>query len=184
MNFKSYGEFIAEDKSYNTLAEAEGDTGFVITAKDKNTKKRDIISMVLPKKEAIRFLQSMEVTISKMADKLQQYSELKMVSLSESLTLIETDLGRDLNESELFDLISAMESMDAVGQEDDDIDNDGDSDESDEYLKKKREAIAKATKESMDPVGKEDGDIDNDGDEDDSDDYLKKKREAIAKATK
>lgn len=35
------------------------------------------------------------------------------------------------------------EDMDPVGKEDDDVDNDGDSDSSDEYLKKKRAAIAK-----------------------------------------
>tara|TARA_Y100000389_G_C17448056_1_gene512862 strand:+ start:1601 stop:2092 length:492 start_codon:yes stop_codon:yes gene_type:complete len=35
------------------------------------------------------------------------------------------------------------DKMDAIGKEDDDIDNDGDSDSSDEYLKKKRAAIAK-----------------------------------------
>ena len=35
------------------------------------------------------------------------------------------------------------DKMDAVGKEDGDIDNDGDSDSSDEYLKKKRAAIAK-----------------------------------------
>ena len=38
------------------------------------------------------------------------------------------------------------EALDAVGKEDDDIDNDGDSDESDEYLKKKRAAVTKAVK--------------------------------------
>ena len=36
------------------------------------------------------------------------------------------------------------EAMDKVGKEDSDIDNDGDTDESDEYLKKKRDAISKA----------------------------------------
>jgi len=35
------------------------------------------------------------------------------------------------------------EKMDPVGKEDDDIDNDGDSDSSDQYLKKRRAAIAK-----------------------------------------
>jgi hypothetical protein len=75
--------------------------------------------------------------------------------------------------------------MDAVGKEDDDIDNDGDSDESDDYLKNRRATVAKAIKdEALDPVGKEDGDIDNDGDEDSSDDYLKKRRAAISKAVK
>jgi hypothetical protein len=38
------------------------------------------------------------------------------------------------------------EALDPVGKEDDDIDNDGDSDETDEYLKKKRAAIGKAMK--------------------------------------
>ena len=37
-----------------------------------------------------------------------------------------------------------MEKMDPVGKEDDDIDNDGDVDDSDKYLKKRRAAISKA----------------------------------------
>ena len=36
------------------------------------------------------------------------------------------------------------EKLDPVGKEDDDIDNDGDSDESDDYLRKRRKAIGKA----------------------------------------
>ena len=39
------------------------------------------------------------------------------------------------------------EALDPVGKEDDDVDNDGDVDDSDEYLKKKRDAIGKAMKE-------------------------------------
>ena len=38
------------------------------------------------------------------------------------------------------------EKLDAVGKEDDDVDNDGDTDASDKYLKKRRKAITKATK--------------------------------------
>lgn len=37
--------------------------------------------------------------------------------------------------------------LDPVGQEDGDIDNDGDKDSSDEYLKKRRDAIKKAMKD-------------------------------------
>jgi len=37
--------------------------------------------------------------------------------------------------------------LDPVGEGDDDIDNDGDSDESDEYLKNRRKKISKAVKE-------------------------------------
>jgi hypothetical protein len=36
--------------------------------------------------------------------------------------------------------------MDPVGKEDDDIDNDGDEDDSDKYLKKRRDAISKNIK--------------------------------------
>jgi hypothetical protein len=76
--------------------------------------------------------------------------------------------------------------VDPVGQEDDDIDNDGDVDDSDEYLHTRRKAIAKAMKKEskLDPVGKEDDDIDNDGDVDSSDEYLHTRRKAIAKAMK
>tara|TARA_Y100000004_G_scaffold64861_1_gene72750 strand:+ start:968 stop:2173 length:1206 start_codon:yes stop_codon:yes gene_type:complete len=40
--------------------------------------------------------------------------------------------------------VDVAEALDPVGKEDDDIDNDGDSDETDEYLKKRRETIGKA----------------------------------------
>ena len=42
--------------------------------------------------------------------------------------------------------------LDPVGQEDDDVDNDGDTDSSDEYLKKRRKAIGKAMKGKKDEV--------------------------------
>jgi len=80
------------------------------------------------------------------------------------------------------------EGLDPVGQEDSDIDNDGDTDKSDKYLHKRRKAIGnaiskkKSVKEALDPVGQEDDDIDNDGDTDSSDKYLHKRRKAIGKA--
>jgi len=40
-----------------------------------------------------------------------------------------------------------MKEMDPVGKEDDDVDNDGDVDSSDSYLKKRRKAIAQAIKD-------------------------------------
>ena len=36
------------------------------------------------------------------------------------------------------------EELDPVGQEDDDVDNDGDVDKTDDYLKNRRKAISKA----------------------------------------
>lgn len=42
------------------------------------------------------------------------------------------------------ELLTEKKSMDPVGKEDGDIDNDGDEDESDEYLAKRRAAISAA----------------------------------------
>ena len=44
---------------------------------------------------------------------------------------------------------AAMEALDPVGQEDADIDNDGDTDKSDKYLHKRRKAISAAMKKRM-----------------------------------
>ena len=62
------------------------------------------------------------------------------------------------------------EAMDPVGQEDDDVDNDGDSDKADKYLKNRRKAINKAMK-------KED-------EIDEMSDAQMKKREEIVKSMK
>ena len=80
--------------------------------------------------------------------------------------------------------------LDPVGKADADIDNDGDTDSSDEYLHKKRKAIKKAMakeevvseKKKLDPVGKADADIANDGDVDSSDKYLHNRRKTVKKA--
>ena len=88
-------------------------------------------------------------------------------------------IGEDLEEAK---------KLDPVGKADGDIDNDGDEDASDDYLKKRRAAIGKSMKEAkekkLDPVGKADADIDNDGAVDDSDKFLKKRRAAIGKSMK
>ena len=55
------------------------------------------------------------------------------------------DMGTILNR--YYDI---NEALDPVGKEDDDIDNDGDSDDTDDYLKNRRDAIAKAMKETYD----------------------------------
>ena len=62
-------------------------------------------------------------------------------ALNQRLTGLYEDIGHVLNRYYEID-----EALDAVGKEDDDIDNDGDSDESDEYLRKKRQAVTKAVK--------------------------------------
>lgn len=93
-------------------------------------------------------------------------------TLNQRMTGLYEDIGHVLNRYYDID-----EAMDAVGQEDGDIDNDGDEDSSDEYLQKKRDAISKSMK-------KEDkGDMDNDGkDEPDDEEYMDNKDKAIKKA--
>lgn len=49
------------------------------------------------------------------------------------------------------------EAMDPVGKEDEDVDNDGDSDESDKYLTNRRKAIGKAMSEGEEEEGEEEG---------------------------
>lgn len=81
--------------------------------------------------------------------------------------------------------------LDPVGHEDDDVDNDGDSDSSDSYLKKRRAAVGSAIAadkkkkveeaKQLDAVGKEDEDIDNDGDSDKTDKYLLNRRKVRSK---
>ena len=69
----------------------------------------------------------------------------------------------DLKEiAEAYQLVYEKKKLDPVGKEDDDVDNDGDSDSSDEYLKKRRAAIGKA-------MGKDGDDKDEDKDDDDGD---------------
>ena len=69
-------------------------------------------------------------------------------ALNQRLTALYEDMGHVLNRYYEID-----EALDPVGKEDGDIDNDGDEDESDEYLQNKRDAISKAIKkdESVKP---------------------------------
>jgi len=66
---------------------------------------------------------------------------LEANSVNERLNALYEDMGNILNR--YYDI---EEAMDPVGKEDDDVDNDGDSDDSDKYLKKRRDAISKAIK--------------------------------------
>jgi len=70
----------------------------------------------------------------------------ELSTLQQRLESVFEDIGNKLGK-----YYNINEAMDAVGKEDGDVDNDGDEDESDEYLTKKRAAISKAIKsESVD----------------------------------
>ena len=66
--------------------------------------------------------------------------------LNQRLQGLYEDIGHVLNRYYDIDEHVMTEKMDPVGQEDGDIDNDGDTDSSDEYLQKRRDAIGKAMK--------------------------------------
>jgi len=68
-------------------------------------------------------------------------SALEAHRLDQRLRGLYEDMGVVLNRYYEID-----EGLDPVGDEDSDIDNDGDSDESDEYLRKRRAAVTKAVK--------------------------------------
>jgi hypothetical protein len=94
--------------------------------------------------------------------------------LNQRLTGLYEDIGHVLNRYYEID-----EALDAVGKEDGDVDNDGDSDGSDDYLKKRRDAVSKAVK------NEDKGDMDGDGkDEPDSEEYMDNKDKAIKSAMK
>ena len=65
------------------------------------------------------------------------------------------------------------EELDPVGKEDEDVDNDGDSDESDDYIKNRRSAVARAMKDEdegdEEEEEEEEEDEGDEGDEDDGD---------------
>ena len=66
---------------------------------------------------------------------------LEANSVNQRLSALYEDMGNILNR--YYDI---EEALDPVGKEDDDVDNDGDEDDSDAYLKKRRAAISKAVK--------------------------------------
>ena len=61
-----------------------------------------------------------------------------------AMTLKKLKEEADLTEEQLAKVNAMLEALDPVGQEDADIDNDGDTDSSDKYLKNRRDAISKA----------------------------------------
>jgi hypothetical protein len=71
-----------------------------------------------------------------------------------AMTLKKLKEEANLTEEQLAKIDGMLEALDPVGQEDADIDNDGDVDSSDKYLKNRRDAIGKA----MQKEGKENED--------------------------
>ena len=79
-------------------------------------------------------------------------------AVNQRLSALYEDMGNILNRYYDID-----EALDPVGQEDDDVDNDGDVDDSDKYLKKRRDAIDKSMKKEDSPFSDPLPDRDKDG---------------------
>lgn len=111
-------------------------------AKRLSVRKRDKFRMLSPelKKEKMK---------AGMDEEVANFHEVYKDRFDAALEYYGVTNIRDLPEdkkAEFFAVVDEATKMDPVGQEDDDIDNDGDSDSSDAYLKKRRKAIAKAMK--------------------------------------
>lgn len=78
------------------------------------------------------------------ATKLFEKTAKEVATGQQRLEMCYEEIGGIL--SKYYEIKDLQEAMDKLGQEDADVDNDGDSDESDEYLKNRRDAITKAVK--------------------------------------
>ena len=154
---------IAESAHSHILGEQDDWFDKISVNKNMKTLKGSVVEFQKAAKEAHTLNQRMTALYEDIGHVLNRYYEIDEAHM----------YGHDDEDSEM------EEKLDAVGKEDGDVDNDGDTDSSDEYLKKRRDAIAKAMK-------KEDkGDMDKDGkDEPDSEEYLQLKDKAIKKAMK
>tara|TARA_Y100000356_G_scaffold29190_1_gene21153 strand:- start:109 stop:801 length:693 start_codon:yes stop_codon:yes gene_type:complete len=154
---------IAESAHSHILGEQDDWFDKISVNKNMKTLKGSVVEFQKAAKEAHTLNQRMTALYEDIGHVLNRYYEIDEAHM----------YGHDDEDSEM------EEKLDPVGKEDGDVDNDGDTDSSDEYLKKRRDAIAKAMK-------KEDkGDMDKDGkDEPDSEEYLQLKDKAIKKAMK
>jgi len=154
---------IAESAHSHILGEQDDWFDKISVNKNMKTLKGSVVEFQKAAKEAHTLNQRMTALYEDIGHVLNRYYEIDEAHM----------YGHDDEDSEM------KEKLDPVGKEDGDVDNDGDTDSSDEYLKKRRDAIAKAMK-------KEDkGDMDKDGkDEPDSEEYLQLKDKAIKKAMK
>jgi len=67
----------------------------------------------------------------------------------------------ELSEEQITRIDAMIEALDPVGQEDADVNNDGNVDSSDQYLQHRRDAIGKKLAEELDDTSNTDGDKDD-----------------------
>lgn len=90
-------------ESFSDYVENKGNIneheGWLVVGFDKKTRKAEILSIPLIRKEAVRFLQNFEAQLSKMANKFQKYTKLDIVHASE---VFESTIEDDINENKFY----------------------------------------------------------------------------------
>ena len=128
---------IAESAHHHILGENDDWFDKISVNKNMKTLKGSVVEFQKTAKEAQALNQRMTALYEDIGHVLNRYYDIDEAHV----------YGHDDEDSEL------EEKLDAVGKEDDDIDNDGDVDDSDKYLKNRRDAVSKAiksTKEGLD----------------------------------
>ena len=128
---------IAESAHNHILGEQDDWFDKISVNKNMKTLKGSVVEFQKTAKEAQALNQRMTALYEDIGHVLNRYYDIDEAHV----------YGHDDEDSEL------EEKLDAVGKEDDDIDNDGDVDDSDKYLKNRRDAVSKAiksTKEGLD----------------------------------
>tara|TARA_A100001201_G_scaffold36720_3_gene38583 strand:+ start:627 stop:1217 length:591 start_codon:yes stop_codon:yes gene_type:complete len=121
---------IAESAHNHILGEQDDWFDKISVNKNMKTLKGSVVEFQKAAKEAHTLNQRMTALYEDIGHVLNRYYDIDEAHV----------YGHDDEDSEI------KEKLDPVGKEDGDIDNDGDEDSSDEYLKKRRDAIGKAIK--------------------------------------
>jgi len=111
-------------------------------AKRLSIKKRDKFRLLSPEVKKEKMKAGVEEEVKNMHEYYKNMFEAALEVYGVSNV---RDIPAD-KRKEFFAAVDEAAKMDPVGQEDSDVDNDGDSDSSDAYLKKRRKAIAKSMK--------------------------------------
>ena len=131
---------VAESAHNHILGEQDDWFDKVSVNKNMKSLKGSVVEFQKTAKEAQALNQRMTALYEDIGHVLNRYYEIDEAHV----------YGHDDEDSEEMDV---EEKLDPVGKEDSDIDNDGDVDDSDEYLKKRRDAIGKAIKKESKGIG-------------------------------
>jgi peptidoglycan hydrolase-like protein with peptidoglycan-binding domain len=108
-------------------------------------------SNTMSKGGSANFGNPVEIKLKQSADAERKKTYFDAATEETEMTNPLIEAFKKLHETKSDNLFEKAKKLDRVGEEDDDINNDGKRDRSDKYLKNRREAIAKAMGEAIDP---------------------------------